>query len=132
RVDSDELLFILAFIVILPFADAKKAQVNIIEIVKNHPLQKINAKILELEIGMEQIIQKNQRIKKIIDSVRGKITFFSAPTQLILNNSSGKSLVVSSNPDFGKKICKNIDEQKFSLPPDNKVADFINSFYHFG
>ncbi|MGD1703866.1 pentapeptide repeat-containing protein [Dapis sp. BLCC M229] len=136
RVDSDELLFILAFIVILPFADAKKSQVNIIEIVKNNPLQKINTKILELEIGMEQIIQKNQRINKIIDSVRANITFFSAPTQLILNNSSGKSLVVSSNPDFGKKICKNIDEhtdeQKFSLPPDNKVADFINSFYHFG
>ncbi len=59
---------------------------------------------------MEQVIPKNQRIQKIIESVRRKITFFSAPTQLIVNNLSGNSLVVSSNPDFGKKICKNINE----------------------
>ena len=130
RVDSDELLFLLAFVVILPFADAKKSQLNVIEIVKNIPFKKMNTKILELEIGMEQIIKKNLRIKKVIESVRSKISFFSAPTQLILNNSSGKSLVVSANPNFGKKICQNITEQKFPFPPENKVVDFINSFYY--
>ncbi|NEP04878.1 MAG: pentapeptide repeat-containing protein [Okeania sp. SIO2G4] len=132
RVDSDELLFMLAFIVIFPFADAKKAQVNVIEIVENIPLQKMNTKILELEIKMEQLVKKNQRIQTIIESVRHKIAFFSSPTQLILNNSSGQSLVLSSNPGFGKKNCQNITEQTFSLPPKNKVIDFINSFYYLG
>ncbi|NEQ41570.1 MAG: pentapeptide repeat-containing protein [Okeania sp. SIO3I5] len=131
RLDSDELLFVVAFIAIFPFTDAKKSQVNIIEIVKNNPLEKIKEKILELDISMAELIQKNQRIKKILESFRHNINFFSAPTKLILNNSSGKSLVVSSNPDFGENISKN-NQQKFSLPPDNKVADFINSFYHFG
>ncbi|NET40513.1 pentapeptide repeat-containing protein [Okeania sp. SIO2B3] len=132
RVDSDELLFLLAFIVIFPFADAKKAQVNVIEIVKNIPLQKMNTKILELEIEMKQLVKKNQRIQTIIESVRGKIAFFSSPTQLILNNSTGQSLVVSSNPNFGKKNCQNIKEQTFSLPSKDKVVDFINSFYYLG
>ncbi|MDY7003659.1 MAG: pentapeptide repeat-containing protein [Cyanobacteriota bacterium] len=132
RVDSDELLFLLAFIVIFPFADAKKAQVNVIEIVKNIPLQKMNTKILELEIGMEKLVKKNQRIQTIIESVRRKITFFSSPTQLILNNSSGQSLVVSSNPDFDQKNSQRSVEQAFSLPPKNKVVDFINSFNYLG
>ncbi|MGB3511673.1 MAG: pentapeptide repeat-containing protein [Microcoleaceae cyanobacterium] len=130
RVDSDEHLFFVGFIVIFPFADAKKSQINVTEVVKNIPSEKINSKILELEIGMEQLIKKNRRIQKVIESVRQNISFFSAPTQLILNSSSGGNLIVSTNPGFGKKFCKNTNEQQFSLPPANKVVDFINSFYY--
>ncbi len=130
RVDSDEHLFFVAFIVIFPFADARKSQINVMEVVKNIPSQKINSKILELEIGMEQLVKKNRRIQKVIESVRQNISFFSAPTQLILNNSSGGSLTVSTNPNFGKKFSKNVNNEKFSLPSESRVIDFINSFYY--
>ena len=81
---------------------------------------------------MGQAEKKNQKIKKIIEFVRGKITFFSIPTQLILNNLRSESLVVKRNPDVWKKICNNMGGQELSLPSDNKVADFINSFYCSG
>ncbi|AFY55267.1 putative low-complexity protein [Rivularia sp. PCC 7116] len=112
RVDSDESLFPVAYMAILPFKDAAPTQKSIytaIEMIARKDIDErlISAqKIHQLTILLEQAMQNVNLIKdatKIL-GIAAKLNFFQAPTQTILTNSSAKNLIINDNPHFGKRL----------------------------
>jgi hypothetical protein len=68
-------------------------------------------------------------VKKVLPAPNSeqKTKFFQSATQTILISSGQESLTVNSHPNFGKRG-GNIQENKFSLPIEQKIVDFVASF----
>lgn len=151
RVDSDEALLAIAYIVILPFKDATKTQQNIHKIVEMLASEDISYLELKIPHRVKQIItlieqarnqaQTIKSMKKNLD-IAAKLKFFKAPTQIIITNSSAQTLILYDNPHFGKKIINSPnlnatffddvthDSSQSVLPSLNMVIDFVKSIHH--
>ena len=151
RVDSDESLFPIAYMSIIPFRDASATQKNIsraIEIItsqdNNHEL--INSQQMQkITTSFEQVIENENIIKnstKILE-IAAKLNFFKAPTQTILTNSSATNLMIYDNQNFGKRLIDHpqieadlynneLSELSKSRHPSlNTVIDFFKGFHYF-
>ncbi len=131
---KDEHLFSVACMVIIPFIDAIASQKNIITMVKSIQSQKIDKRrIISLSVAMNEAINKMNEFKKHNHDFwedTSKYPFFSAPTQMILSNSSEKHLTVYVNPNFGKRLPSS-QPYKFIFPSLDTILAFIDSFYYF-
>jgi uncharacterized protein YjbI with pentapeptide repeats len=154
RVDSDEALFPTAYIAIIPFLDAVSTQnhiSSILEIINNELLVNQDLKSLkshqlvkQLNILVEQSMSKTTTIKQMKKNVEvaAKLNFCKAPSQIILTNSSGHTLMVHDNPNFGKRFINrsalnasayddiSSESTKYILPSLNMIMDFIKGFHY--
>lgn len=150
RLDSDAALFPKACMTILPFRDAINTQKNIytiIEIIEKEDTSSLELKTLQrvkqLINRIEEAIVQGQKIRQMKKNLElaAKINFFKAPTQTILTNSSGKTLIVHHNPNFGKRFLCASDHVNFlgdspdtsvkpTLPASNIVLDFVKTFHY--
>ncbi|MEL6165285.1 MAG: pentapeptide repeat-containing protein, partial [Cyanobacteria bacterium J06628_3] len=151
RVDSDESLFPIAYMAIIPFKDAIATQKNIYRAIEmitgqdnNHEL--INTQQMrQITTSFEQVIENENIIKnatKILE-IAAKLNFFKAPTQTILTNSSAKNLMIYDNQHFGKRLIDHpqieadlydneLSELSKSRHPSlNTVIDFFKGFHYF-
>jgi uncharacterized protein YjbI with pentapeptide repeats len=154
-VDSDEVLFSTAYIVILPFLDAASTQKNISgaveminsEIVANQDLKSLKSPLMvkQLNILLEQAISQATTIKQMKKNIEvaAKLNFCKAPTQIILTNSSAQTLIVYDHPNFGKRFINRSainasaydDISNESIKYDillslNMVVDFVKGFHY--
>ena len=133
RADSDESLFPIAYMAILPFRDAVATQKSIyttIEMIASQDksgqlitIQKMQRLTTLLEQAMENANLINDATK--ILKLAAKLNFFQAPTQTILTNSSAKNLIVYDSPHFGKRLIDH-PQMETSLY-DDELSDFFNS-----
>ena len=151
RVDSDESLFPIAYMAIIPFRDASATQQNIYRAIEmitgkdnNHEL--INSQQMQqLTSSFEQVIENENIIKKStkILEIAAKLNFFKAPTQTILTNSSATNLIIYDYQHFGKRLIDHpqietdlydneLSELSKSRHPSlNTVIDFFKGFHYF-
>lgn len=151
RVDSDESLFPIAYMAIIPFRDAAATQKSIYRAVEmianqdnNHEF--INSQQMQkLNTSLEQVIENENMIKNAtkVLAIAAKLNFFKAPTQTILTNSSAKNLMIYDNPHFGKILIDHpqieadlydneLSELSKSRQPSlNTVIDFFTGFHYF-
>ncbi|OCR01981.1 hypothetical protein BCD67_05735 [Oscillatoriales cyanobacterium USR001] len=150
-IENDENLFSTAYVGIFAFNDAGLTQKNIINIIRmlqpqnnNNLSAKVSNRVAQLSIALTQIIRKMGEIKIQPALTENETTsrFFHAPTQTVLTNSSAQSLTIYHHPNFGRhlislpELSKNsnapaIKAQKFTLPPQSTIVDFIRSFHQF-
>ena len=152
RIDEDEQLFPTAFVAIIPFSDAAFTQKNLITLIKmiqpqsgNNLGVRVSNLVVQLNVALTKTIRKIGEIK--IQPIRldreSASSFFQSPTQTVLSNSSGESLMVHYHPDFGRNltnlpgvnktsISPAIKAQRFTTPPLNTVVEFVKSFYQLG
>jgi uncharacterized protein YjbI with pentapeptide repeats len=152
RVDSDESLFPIAYMAILPFKDAAVTQKSIYTVIEMIASQDTNEQLLkiqeiqELTNSLEQASQNLNIIKNAtkILQIAAKLKFFQAPTQTILTNSSAKNLIIYDSPHFGKRLIdhpqieptlyENEDElselSKSRQPSLNTIVDFFKGFHY--
>lgn len=150
-IENDEQLFSTGYVGILPFNDAASTQKNIITILRmlqpqnsNNLGVRVSNRVAQLSVSLTQTIRKmgELKIQPILQENEAVSSFFKAPTQTVLTNSSAQSLTIYHHPDFGRHLMvlpglsKNsttpsIKAQKFTMPPINMVVDFIKSFHQF-
>nr|WP_245555348.1 pentapeptide repeat-containing protein [Baaleninema simplex] len=146
RLDNDTQLFPMAYMVVLPFRDAKVTQANIKNLV-----QLLQTKEREsLDAGQLRYIERlrgafNQAIERAnaigsaeaqwFDRDIGR-DFFNTPTHIILSNSKSQTLEVQHHPKFGKQrlqaaesdnsMGSNLSEAcTHTLPPPFVIFDFV-------
>ena len=146
--NSDEQLFAIAYITILPFLDGSKTQENIMKIMNilnSHDLDSlapIVSKIIRhlmtvLNTSIRQVNQINKD-KALLKFCRG-IKFFQTPTKITIINSSGKNFNVYHHPTFGKRKVNKFSkatkvEDMIQVPQTipysiNTIIDFIDGFH---
>lgn len=127
--DSDQSLFAIAFAAILPFADAKVTQENLIHVVQ----------MIQSPEILNRLNQAIESVKEIHNSPTFTRTvqrekFFQAHTQTLLTNSGNRTLDVYHNPNFGKRLLISliaeisefvISVPNLKLPPVNIIVNFI-------
>ena len=112
RADSDESLFSIAYMAILPFRDAAITQKSIYTVVEMIAKEDTNEQFINIQQMqkinnlLEQANQNSDSIQNAtkILKIAAKLNFFQAPTQTILTNSSAKNIILYDNPHFGKKL----------------------------
>ncbi|MCJ8281464.1 MAG: pentapeptide repeat-containing protein, partial [Rivularia sp. ALOHA_DT_140] len=150
RADSDESLFTIAYMAIIPFRDAAATQRNIhriIEMIASQDSSEILINIQQIQqltSSFEQIIHNANVIKystKIL-GIAAKLNFFKAPTQTVLTNSSAKNLIIYDSPHFGKRLIDHpqietdLYDDEFSeiskskQPSLNTILDFFKGFHY--
>jgi len=148
RIDSDEQLFLSAYLAVNPFENGKNVQEHIraiSEIIQEQAEEYLllESEKTELEKITNYINQTMKNIKKIktgkyLSKNISKIDFFKAPTQITLTNSSEQALNIYQDFHFGKRfVIKNIWENlpdqitdtKLILPPTNLIFDFLKNSY---
>ncbi|MBG1265313.1 pentapeptide repeat-containing protein [Nostoc sp. WHI] len=151
HVDSDEVLFSTAYIMILPFLDAASTQKNISsmleminsEVVANQDF-KLPQMVKQLNILVEQAMSQATTIKPMKKNIEvaAKLNFCKAPTQIVLTNSSAHTLIVHDNPNFGKRFINrsalnasayddiSSESTQYRLPSLNMVMDFVKGFHY--
>lgn len=149
KVEVDELLFPTAYLAILPFADAEPTQKSAIALLKF--IQSKGSEVLGVKDANRvaklsvSILKKMRRVSTIEQPSLSALTdeqsdFFSAPTHLIVNNSSAQSLSLYHNPLFGKRYvhasgmattptANPIQSKPIVLPPQGLALEFIQGFY---
>jgi uncharacterized protein YjbI with pentapeptide repeats len=149
KVEADELLFPTAYVAILPFEDAEPTQKSAITLLKF--IQTKGSEILGVKDANRvakrsvSILKKMRRVSTIdqppISSKTGaESEFFSAPTHIILTNSSAQSMSLYHNSLFGKRYLNssgmvttsNANSSKSKtifLPPQAVALEFIQGFY---
>lgn len=157
EMDSDDQLFLTAYLAIAPFQDAEETQKSTIALMRlikqmiqstekqNHAtdlerLQQISAK---LDVILEQSV--TLKLKETSLRTLEKIKFFQAPTRTLLINSNGQTLNVYSNHMFGKRIVTTESGPDFglshspmpperppSLPALRTLIEFVQGFYLIG
>ncbi|MCF4969807.1 pentapeptide repeat-containing protein [Nostoc sp. CMAA1605] len=150
RVDSDDTLLPTACMAILPFRDAANTQKNIYTMVDTIGKEDISLLDLntlqrakQLVAPIQEAIVQAKAIRQVKRNLElaAKINFFKAATQTILTNSSGQTLIVHHNPNFGKRFINAADHVNFladlssdsptpTLPPMNTVIDFVKTFHY--
>ncbi|MEH2045738.1 pentapeptide repeat-containing protein [Nostoc sp.] len=151
HVDSDEALFITAYIVILPFLDAASTQKNIssiVEMMNSEVVANQNLKsphiVKQLNTLLEQAINQATTIKQMKKNIEvaGKLNFCKAPTQIVLTNSSAHTLIVYDHPNFGKRFINrsalnasayddiSSESTKNILPSLDIIIDFVKGFHY--
>jgi uncharacterized protein YjbI with pentapeptide repeats len=152
RVDSNDQLFTIAYLAILPFLDAAATHRNIIGLV--HTLQSQNQETLgindpkrikQLSTALSRAMSEvnNLDLFKTVPGLKVKESFFQAPTQTMLSNSSDQSLNLYHHPAFGKRFMTQpnlnsgmkpsaIKLPESPLPAINLVIDFIKEFDYLG
>ena len=150
RADSDESLFPVAYMAILPFRDAAATQKSIyaaIEMIASHDkngqlitiqqMQELTS-LLEQAMGNVNTIKKNTKVL----GIAAQLNFFQAPTQTIITNSSAKNLTIYDNPHFGKRLIDHpqieadLYDDEFSelsksrQPSLNTMIDFFKGFHY--
>jgi hypothetical protein len=127
--DSDQSLFAIAFAAILPFADAKVTQENLVHVVQmiqsNEILNRLNeARENVKEIHHSPTFTRNLQREK----------FFQAHTQTILTNSGNRTLDIYHNANFGKRLLSSFISENseraiavpnLKLPPVNIIVNFL-------
>ena len=150
RVDSDESLFPIAYMAVLPFRDANITQKSIYTAVEMIASQDYQDKLISMQ-QMQKITSLLEQVIQNLDAIRdntktlgitAKLNFFKAPTQTILTNSSAKNLMIYDSPNFGKRLIDHSqieaslyeDElseiSKARQPSLNKIIDFFKGFHH--
>jgi uncharacterized protein YjbI with pentapeptide repeats len=151
KVDTDELLFPTAYVAIVPFEDAEPTQKSAITLLKF--IQAKGSEILGVKDANRiaklsvSILKKMRQVSTIerpqLSSETGaESEFFSAPTQIVMTNSSAHSLSLYHNPLFGKRYLHgsgmaatphgNPLKSKpitIALPPQGIALEFIQGFY---
>ena len=150
RADTDESLFPIAYMGILPFRDAiatQKSIYKIIEIIANrdkHGRLMTIQQMQELTTLLEKVMHDANNIKDAtrVLGIAAQLDFFQAPTQTILTNSSAKNLIVYDHPHFGKRLIDHpqikasLYEDEFSelsksrQPYLNAIVDFFKGFHY--
>ncbi len=149
RINSEDYLFATACIVILPFRDAIETQRNIhalVQVLTQDPdtlgfkrpqrVQELNTMLFQAMAAVDGIMLKT------FPAMVAKLSFFQAPTQTILVNSSDRKVTVHNHPSFGKQFINPVGQNssaitvsnqatKFVLPPLRVVVDFVKEFHHF-
>lgn len=150
RLDSDAALFPTAYIAILPFKDATMTQNNICtavamlrgediseRVLKTPQKIKYLSNLLEDAMGNAAVIKQ---IKKILE-LTVKLSFFQAPTQTVLTNSSSQTLVLYESHKFGKHFANRPDANsssydssgdtaKMIMPSLGMIVDFVKGFHY--
>ncbi len=152
-VDSDEALFLTAYIVILPFLDAASTQKNISsiveminsEVVANQNLKSLKSPhiVKQLNTLLERAMNQAKTIKQMKKNIEvaAKLNFCKAPTQIVLTNSSAHTLIVYDHPNFGKRFINrsalnasaydiSSDSTKNILPSLDIIIDFVKGFHY--
>ncbi|MGC1247890.1 MAG: pentapeptide repeat-containing protein, partial [Spirulinaceae cyanobacterium] len=115
RVDSNDQLFIIAYLAVFPFSDAIATRHNLINIVHNLQSQNLDKVNQQKRQGMQQLgktlIQVIRTLKSVevhrLDSLLAQsASFFQAPTHIILTNSSSQKMDLYRHPNFGKRWLK--------------------------
>ncbi|MEO0842303.1 MAG: pentapeptide repeat-containing protein [Cyanobacteria bacterium J06643_5] len=151
RVDSDESLFPIAYMAIIPFKDATITQKSIYRVIEtiaspDNNNELINSqKMQQFITSLEQVMKNENMIKNTtkILGIAAKLNFFKAPTQTILTNSSAGNLIIYDNPHFGKRLIDHpqietelyddeLSELSKSRQPSLKmIVDFFKGFHYF-
>ncbi|NJM22772.1 MAG: pentapeptide repeat-containing protein [Richelia sp. RM2_1_2] len=150
RADSDESLFPIAYMAILPFKDAAATHKNIYLAIEMIASQENHRQLISIQ-RMQQLMTRLDKARENADYIKGvtkilgiaaKLNFFQAPTQTILTNSSAKNLTVYDSPHFGKRLIDHpqietdLDEDELSelsqsrQPSINASADFFKGFHY--
>ncbi len=150
RADSDESLFTIAYMAILPFRDAVATQKSIYTAIETIASQDTTGQLItlgqmqKLTSLLKQAMQNVKIIKNAtkILGIAAKLNFFQAPTQTILTNTSAKNLMIYDSPHFGKRLIDHPqieaalyeDElselSKSRQPSINAIADFFKGFHY--
>ena len=152
RVDSDESLFPIAYMAIIPFKDAAVTQKSIYTAVEAIASQDPNEQVINIQQMqqltnlLEQAKQNSNTIKDATKVLRiaAQLSFFQAPTQTILTNSSAKNVIIYDSPHFGKRLIDHPqieaatyeDEDELSelsksrQPCLNMIVDFFKGFHY--
>ena len=148
--ESDEALFAIAFIAILPFQDAaitRENLVSVLEMAQSQGTQELSVKELE---RLEQLSQTIEKIRQQLAAIQtadlwsqqeAEQRFFRAPTHTILTNSSDRTLTLYYHPLFGKRFMHPTSLRNSGLAapgqatkalsiPINVVIDFLRGFYY--
>ena len=155
--NSDEQLFAIAYVAIVPFQDAKTVQqqmMGLLQMVRSQGNQELSVRELErLEQLNSALTQISQQVTKIRIASLGQeaansekpnptkeTNFFAAPTQTILTNSSDRTLTAYYHPMFGKRFMSpssfakagldSTTSAKPALLPASLVIDFVRGFYY--
>lgn len=150
RADSDESLFPIAYMAILPFRDAAATQKNIYTAIEKIANQDTNGQLITIQ-KMQQLTtlleQAKQNVNIIKDATKilgiaAQLSFFHAPTQTILTNSSAKNLIIYDSPHFGKRLIDHpqieadlyedeLSELSKSRQPSlNAIVDLFKGFHY--
>ncbi|MEM1394368.1 MAG: pentapeptide repeat-containing protein [Cyanobacteria bacterium P01_H01_bin.150] len=150
RADSDEILFPIAYMAIIPFRDAAATQKSIYRVIEMITNQDNNKEFInheqmqQLTTLLEQVVQDEKLVKsttKILE-IAAKLNFFQSPSQTILTNSSAKNLIIYDNPHFGKRLIDHpqieadlYDDELTELsksrqPSLSMVLDFFKGFHY--
>ncbi|MBW4648213.1 MAG: pentapeptide repeat-containing protein [Kastovskya adunca ATA6-11-RM4] len=151
RIDSNDQLFSVAYLAILPFQDAGITQQNILTLVntlESQALEDLGIKSEQLEQLIAAISQGLDQVRSIkalktISNVTEAVSFFQAPTQTAIANSSDQTLTVYHHPGFGKHLMHQSSLLKppkngtdlmpeSTLPPIGEVVEFIKKFDYLG
>jgi uncharacterized protein YjbI with pentapeptide repeats len=147
-IGSNDQLFTIAYVAILPFSDALATHRNIIGLVHTLQSQSIEElglkdpkRIKQLTAALNQTITLagTLDLKKLIPGLKETANFFQSPTQTVLTNSNDQSLNVYHHASFGKRLMNqanllagpaNISPKapESPLPPVGIVVDFIKEF----
>lgn len=150
KIDGDRDIFPTAYLAIIPFKNAVSTQKNLISLMKMLQAHAINShsmdalkQIKQLSTVLSQTIQKVNDLKlSPPPSTAEGYSFFEAPTQMLLTNSSDFSLQVYYDHSFGKRSIGSsgtvkttatgttMKATKFTLPSINMVVDFVRGFYY--
>ncbi|HIK13038.1 MAG TPA: pentapeptide repeat-containing protein [Oscillatoriaceae cyanobacterium M33_DOE_052] len=150
RMDSDTDIFSTAYLACLPFRDAESIQKNIITLMKMLQAHAINShskdtlrQIRQLSLVLNDTIQTVNKLKVLMPNGMNPedISFFQAPTRILLSNSSDRGLQVFTHPNFGQRLMNNAgamtgitgmakSSDKLALPSLNLLVEFIQGFYY--
>jgi uncharacterized protein YjbI with pentapeptide repeats len=149
RIDSDEGLLPTACGTLLPFQDAPNIQKNLrtaLEMLKSEdtcndgsiPFFRIQQFSRLLDEALNRIDEIRQ-IDKILE-LPNRMTFFQAPTQIILTNSSAQELIIHDHPNFGKRLTNRSDDENNTYDEEqeiesipfsvSEVIGFIKGFHY--
>ncbi|MDJ0735469.1 MAG: pentapeptide repeat-containing protein [Nostocaceae cyanobacterium] len=151
RVESDIALLATAYIAILPLQDAAITQKKIRNMVKRISREDVvrlgikdperMKKLTSVFEGAMVTANAIKEMKKIL-AIAAKLSFFQAPSQTIVTNSSAQSLILYHNPHFGKHLMPSPtvnptafeeitkETEKLLLPSLSRVIDFIKGFHY--
>ena len=151
KLESDEQLFLAAYVAVFPFDDAKPTEQNILNIVGSISTQVFHSDARRLQQFQHLVTELSQQVQQVntikqLQSVPiaiKKVPFFQAPTRTVLTNSNNQTLTVYENPQFGKRrIVRSPFEQDlaflhqpspFLLPSRETAIAFVRGFHdtHF-
>jgi uncharacterized protein YjbI with pentapeptide repeats len=144
--ETDQELFLLSYVVILPFKDAANTQevaIALTKMVQSAELAnslKEPEKLQLLNTHLNQLLAKADELTLSEHSVNvlRKIKFFQSPTKTTLINSSNRAILLYSHPTFGKRAIHQPDlipqtvvkpQSSPELPPLSALVEFIQGFH---